>query len=191
MNMPRVMKCEETYLKKFFDSMVLNGIEKTSIRSFSEASGLSISSIYYRFEDKDELVIEAAYWGLGVIVKEIFWIAVLKIESYEELFSAILNNIELQKNKLRLVYQLATSPQYGERFLEKSYHISEIYDAYIEMMAKRLNCAPKDVEPYVRLFISATREYVLWGDRALAEHQFTFIYGALKQKFNINGGENV
>lgn len=189
--MPAMMKCEESYLKIFFDCMVANGIEKTSMRNFSEASGLSISSIYYRFEDKDELIMETAYWGLGTIVKEIFWIAVLKIENYDELFSSVFKNIELRKNRLRLIYQLATSPMYGERFLKKSYHIADIYDAYIEMMAKRLKCSPKDVEPYVRLFIAATREYILWGDSALANQQFTFIYEALKNKFNFSGGKNV
>lgn len=189
--MAAMMRCEDSYFKLFFDSMVSNGIEKTSMRNFSDASGLSISSIYYRFQDKDELVIETAYWGLEVIVKEIFWIAVLKIQSHDELLQAVFDNIDLRKKKLRLIYQLATSPQYGERFLEKAYHISEIYDAYIEMMAKRLNCAPNEVEPYIRLFISAIREYIVWGDRTLADQQFTFIYDELNNKFNFSGGTNV
>ena len=102
---------EEQILKKCFDQLVISGLERTSMRDFCEATKLSTSSLYYRFENKDEIIMEAAHLGLVNITKEMFWLAAAKISNYSELFEAILNNIDLRKKRIRLIYQIATKYQ--------------------------------------------------------------------------------
>ena len=94
---------EEQVLKKCFNCLVSYGLERTSMRDFCEATGLSTSSLYYRFENKDEIVIESAYLGLTNITKELFWVATVKIQNYTELFESILANVELRKARIRLI----------------------------------------------------------------------------------------
>lgn len=59
-------------LKKCFDCLVSNGLENTSIRSFSTASGLNSSSLYYWFHNKDEIVLAATLHGLKTIIDDLF-----------------------------------------------------------------------------------------------------------------------
>lgn len=107
---------DEQVLKKCFDCLVLFGLERASMRDFCEATKLSTSSLYYRFENKDEIVLESAFFGLTNITKELFWAAVVKIKNYSELFDSILDNVDLRKARIRLIYQIATSPKYGAEF---------------------------------------------------------------------------
>lgn len=62
---------EET-LGKCFECLVSSGLENTSIRNFSLATGLNSSSLYYWFRDKDEIVLEATLFGLKSIIDDLF-----------------------------------------------------------------------------------------------------------------------
>lgn len=64
--------CKEKILRECFDCMAELGLEQITIRALCEATGLTASSLYYRFNDKDEIVFEAAFWGLETITKELF-----------------------------------------------------------------------------------------------------------------------
>lgn len=163
-------------LKNCFDCMARLGLERTSMRDFLEAANMSASSFYYRFKNKDEVVMEAAYLGLLQTTKELFWVAATKVTSYPELFDAILSNVEMRKENLRLIYQIAASPRYGAAFRDKVAHISAIYDMYTELISKHLNCSAETLKPYVNLFIATIREYVVWENRSLLEEELNFIY---------------
>lgn len=55
---------KDVVLAKCFECLTMKGIEATAIKDFSEATGMAASSIYYWFEDKDEIVLDAVKWGL-------------------------------------------------------------------------------------------------------------------------------
>ena len=172
---------DEQVLKKCFDCLVLFGLERTSMRDFCLATKLSTSSLYYRFEDKDEIVLESAYFGLTNITKELFWAAVVKIKNYTELFDSILSNVELRKARIRLIYQIATSPQYGDAFRKKASHIANVYATYTDMISEHIGCSSSDLQPYVNLFIASIREYIVWENKERLAQELKHIYAALTE----------
>ena len=95
--------CEEQVLKKCFDCLVVLGLERASMRDFCEVTGLSTSSLYHRFENKDEIVIKAACLGLSNVTKELFWVASTKLTNSKELSNAVIKNVDLRKNRVRLI----------------------------------------------------------------------------------------
>ena len=152
----------EDLLKKCFDCLTESGLEQTTIRTLCEATGLTASSLYYRFNDKDDIVFEAAFYGLETITKE--------------LFQSFWAQLELLKMKIKLIYQVAASPKYGERFRAKATTLTSIYDKYTVMLSKHLHCSDIGLRPYVNLFIAVVREYVVWDNKAHVQEELQFIY---------------
>ena len=62
---------KEEVLKKCFECIVETGIEGASIKEFSNATGMSSSSLYYWFKDKDEIVIDATCYGLKLVFERL------------------------------------------------------------------------------------------------------------------------
>ena len=50
---------KDNVLKKCFECLIETGIEGASIKDFSNATGMTASSLYYWFTDKDEIVLDA------------------------------------------------------------------------------------------------------------------------------------
>lgn len=175
----------DVVLKKCFDCLVNLGLEQTSMRDFCNATKLSTSSLYYRFKNKDEIILEAAYFGLTNITKELFWVAAVKISNYRELFESIVGNVELRITRIRLIYQIATSPKYGDEFRKKTLHISDVYATYTQMISEHLGCSYKELKPYVDLFVASIREYVVWEDRERLSQELMHIYVSLKNIANL------
>ena len=63
---------KDIVLEKCFDCMAEKGIEGISVKDFSKATGMSASSLYYWFKDKDEIVLDSVRWGLDKNVNAIF-----------------------------------------------------------------------------------------------------------------------
>ena len=59
---------KDIVLKKCFDCLVETGIEGATIRDFSRVTGMTTSSLYYWFNDKDEIVLDATEFGIRMIV---------------------------------------------------------------------------------------------------------------------------
>lgn len=117
-------------LKKCFDCLVSNGLENTSIRSFSVASGLNSSSLYYWFHNKDEIVLEATLYGLKTIIDDLFAQAYGYLNDLDTLFTHFPRVIAAYTDHLRLVYQVLVSPQYGAQLKAATAELSSAYDSY-------------------------------------------------------------
>ena len=166
---------EET-LGKCFGCLVSSGLENTSIRNFSLATGLNSSSLYYWFRDKDEIVLEATLFGLKSIIDDLFTQAYGYLNDLDTLFVRIPRAIDAYKKHFKLVYQVLVSPKYGARLKDATSELSAAYDSYGMVLADRLNCDYDILCPFVHLFISAATNYVLWEDEAIAEKQYKEIY---------------
>lgn len=127
-------------LKKCFDCLVSNGLENTSIRSFSTASGLNSSSLYYWFHNKDEIVLAATLHGLKTIIDDLFTQAYGYLNDLDTLFAHFPRVIATYTDHLRLVYQVLVSPQYGAQLKAATAELSSAYDSYGKVLADRLNC---------------------------------------------------
>lgn len=163
-------------LKKCFECLVSNGLEKTTTRSFSVATGLNSSSLYYWFHDKDEIVLDATLFGLKSIIDDLFTRAYGYLNDLDTLFTNFPKAIAAYKNHLRLVYQVLVSPQYGAHLRAVTSELSSAYDSYAKVLSDRLSCDYDDLRPFVHLFISIATNYILWEDEAKAIRQYEDLY---------------
>ena len=62
----------DSILKACFYCLVKTGLEKTSMRDLCEASDTFSSSLYYMFENKDKIVLNATEYGLNIVVNSLF-----------------------------------------------------------------------------------------------------------------------
>lgn len=172
---PGKEKIEDSVLRSIFSCMVDLGLENVSIRNVREATGLNSSSLYYRFSDKDEMVLQAAAYGFLEVTNELFWIAAEKIGS-PELAEVFADNLDARKRQLKFLYQIALSPLYGEAFRGRVRPTDRVIEKYNGELAAVLGRGEEELLIYTELFVSAIRDYVIWEDRAKLTEKLNFLY---------------
>lgn len=171
-----IINTSESILKVIFDCLVRNGVENTSMRTICDATNLSASSLYYRFKNKEEIILEASFLGLNSVTKELFWVAAEKIDNFQELFIAFLKNVDARKQSIKLIYQVLASPKYGEKFKNMTHSAPTAIYKYAGMLSERLKCSTEELMPYVGLTIAVIREYAIWENRDNTKQKLKFIY---------------
>ena len=140
------------------------GLDLVSTRDFSDATGMTASSLYYWFKNKDEIVVEAVKYGLKITVSKLLEYAssnILDITNNYEKFFVFLSK---HKKTLRVVFQASCSPQYRNRINEYVNDISSLYCAATEKISKNINVSFEQLRPVVDLYVSTVVDYVLWDD---------------------------
>lgn len=186
MRNPAYRDIEDELLGSAFDYLVKNGLEKVSLRELCKGTGISIGSVYYWFDGKDELIIDAAEYGLMKTADAIFAYAFEHMDDLEYFFSTCLDIISQHRMEFRLIYQLTTSPQYGERMRKKAYDLDIAYDKYIQMLAERIHCSSEELTPLIHLFIAVLLDYVVWEDYKKTKLQLDYLYKQLQSILHHN-----
>lgn len=155
---------KEEVLQKCFDCLVSVGLENVSIREFTKATGLNSSSLYYWFSDKDEIVLDATDFGLNKIMTHLFDYATKNINDIEKMCNGFPDVLKNYSSHLRLVFQVATSPQYGKRAVEISNHFAVFYDKFAKELSKKLTTDYTTIRHWVDLFVSAVVDCVIWNE---------------------------
>lgn len=151
-------------LEQCFNCIVNHGIEKTSIRAFSEATGMTASSLYYWFRDKDEIVLDSTEYGIKVIANVFFEHAMEHIFKIHEV-SHVLQEIAKQyQSYLKTIFQIVASPQYGDKITQLSKNITVLYDTYAKKMVSQLDLSYSNARTIVDLFISSIMDCTLWNE---------------------------
>lgn len=175
---------EEGILDSTFNYLVKHGLENITIRELCKGTGIAQGSIYYWFSCKQDLICEAAEYGLRKAVDEIFSYVFSNMKNLRKFFDECLSEINKYKNELRFIYQMAASPVYGEKIRVRGKDLDFIYDKYAKKLAVILECNPQMLKPLVYLFISAVLDYVIWEDTENTQMQLEFIYSALNGTIN-------
>lgn len=114
MKNPTDRTIQKSHIKKCFDCLVQTGLEKVSMRDFSRESGLTSSSLYYWFRDKDVIILDATDYDVNLIVSELFDYAFRNIQDVEKMCSGFPQVIIEHSFELKTMIQTATGPQYGK-----------------------------------------------------------------------------
>ena len=155
---------KEVILKKCFDCLVQTGLEKVSMRDFSRESGLTSSSLYYWFRDKDEIILDATDYGVNLIVSELFDYAFRNIQDVEKMCSGFPQVIIKHSSELKTMIQMATSPQYGKQTVEMSEKFSVYYDMCANEIFNIVDTPYDQIRKLIDLFVSAVIDCVVWDD---------------------------
>ena len=172
-------------LKQCFEYLIEHGIENTSIRDLQQVTGLSSSSIYYWFNDKYTLIVSAVEYGLEQIAKGIFREAIESINDFGKFMERLPYIILDYRKQLRIVIQIATSPQYSKALKEISLSLALFYDSFSEELASKMKADKEKARALVYLAVSTVIHMVVFGDVEVAKMELESISDSFKTISNI------
>lgn len=166
-------------LNKCFDCLVENGLEKTTTRIISKFVGLTSSSLYYWFTDKDNIVIEATCFGLNQIIEDMFAVFYTYVDDLDSILEKIVDCARNYRKELRFIYQVVTSPQYGSELRNLTMTVPEAIDSFSKVLAERLDCNQEKLRRVVHLAVSVILNDIVWEKSCNAEIQYKILYQLL------------
>ena len=172
-------KTTEQFIKEVFNYVTKNGLENTSIRDICKDTGMSTGSLYYRFKSKEGMIISIGTYGLNKVADELFSYALSTISELKVFFDSFLGIVKTKQPELRAVYQIATSPVYGESMRKMAETLNVRYEKYINKLSDALEISPKELTPVVFMIISTMLDYVVWDDYKIAQLQMNMLYDLL------------
>ena len=172
----RTVKSIDEILALSFKYMTEHGLENTSIRDLASETGMSLGSIYYWFDDKDDLVLNSVKFGLAKSSTKIFTNAFEVIDDLEKFIANVLELVSEEQMSLRTVFQAATSPKYGNAIRSNSTTLNGTYDEYINALSQNAGIPYEEIRPIVYLFVATVLDYVVWDDYEFSKSQLEYIY---------------
>ena len=171
---------KDIVLEKCFNCMAEKGIEGISVKDFSKATGMSASSLYYWFKDKDEIVLDSVRWGLDKNVNAIFDFAFKHTDNLNKLAKGIIQIAQDRKLEFRLIFQIATSPQYGGKVRQLADELDNLYIRYTEALSYKMKVDFDILYPYVSLVVSVFIDCIIWEDWTKFEREMKVIIDLIK-----------
>jgi len=170
---------KEEMLGKCFDYFVENGLEGVTMRKLCDQTGIAVSSAYYWFGNKDNMLIQATEWGLKQVSEKLFSFVYKYIDNLECIILTFPEYVMKHKEQVRFIYQLATSKKYGGDMRPIANRLINVYDNYCSKIADDFGCDSKELQPFVYLFISAVLDYVIWNDKEKIEIEIACIFKSI------------
>ena len=109
-----------------------------------------------------------------------FDFAIKHIGNIDELCNGFVEYISDYKSQIRLVFQVATSPVYGDEMRSHINKISLLYDAYAKKISTYFKLPYDILRTLVDNFISAIVDYVIWEDLSKIKRQMDYIIMVVK-----------
>lgn len=135
--------------------------------------------MYNYLKSKDEIVVECAKMYMTEL-DDMFFKAFLSPEiTIIKMLKQGFKLIASKKNQRRFVYQVVSSPFYGERAQKELSGIYMKYLDYSEIFAKIYNIDALKFRPYFLLFVSTMHDYCMWGNEVLVKEKLDFIYNKI------------
>ncbi len=167
---------KQKMLEKCFELFVQQGLENTSLNALAAYCDTYKAAFYTYFKDKDDVVLQVAKMYMKSLDDRIQ----NEVESFHPTLSATLKRgfemLSGEKNNLRYVYQVISSPKYGA---ESRAELSAIYNKYLgysEMLALAYKVDHEKFRPYYLLYIATIHDYCLWENQELVKEKLGFIY---------------
>lgn len=140
------------------------GLANASVGELCKETKLSQSSLYYWFENKDDIWISAGKYGLSKVVGALFAYTLAHTNDIRVYFDTLLNEVEKYKHELRLAVQITTNPIYGERMRDKSKDFRLLYEDYAQELIKVFGCSHGHAERFIYSIIAFVIDYAIWDD---------------------------
>lgn len=166
-------------LEKCFELFVKQGLENTSFNELASYCKVHKSTMYNYLKSKDEIVVECAKMYMTELDDMFFTAFLNPKKTIMEMLERGFELIASKKNKLRFVYQVISSPLYGEQAQKELSVIYMKYLDYSEIFAKIYNIDARKFRPYFLLFVSTMHDYCMWGNEVLVKEKLDFIYNRI------------
>ncbi len=171
---------KQQILEGTFDYLIKNGLENASIRNICKHTGFSKGAITYNYASKAELLCSAAEYGLKGISDKIFINFYNDASDVENFFNNCLDYIDDVKKELRFIYQMASSPVYGDMMHNSKFRFRHAYDEYAKKLVEMSGGNFDDIQPIIYAFAATVVDYAMWQDREETQVQLNYLCKMLK-----------
>ena len=148
-----------------WEYLLKTGLSNASIGDLCREAKLAQSSLYYWFENKDDIWISAGKYGISKVVGALLEFTFSHTTDIRKYFNTLLDEVEKYKYELRLAIQITTSPIFGERMRNKARDFRLWYEKYAGELIKIFGCTELQAETFIYSIISFVIDYVIWDDR--------------------------
>lgn len=152
-------------IRATWEYLLKKGLSCASIGELCKEAKLSQSSLYYWFENKDDIWISAGKYGIAKVVDALLAYTSAHANDIRGYFDTLLDMTEKYKYDLRLAVQITTSPVYGERMREKAHDFHDGYAKYAEQIIGTFGCTALQAETFIYSVIAFVIDYAIWDDR--------------------------
>lgn len=147
-----------------WDYLLRTGLANASIGDLCREAKLAQSSLYYWFENKDDIWISAGRYGISKVVDALLKFTFDHTNDIRKYFDTLLDEVEKYKYELRLAIQITTSPVYGKRMRDKSKDFRLLYEKYAEKIIGIFGCTNLQAEVFIYSIIASVIDYAIWDD---------------------------
>lgn len=151
-------------IRAAWEYMLRTGLANASVGGLCKEENLAQSSLYYWFENKDDIWINAGKYGLAKVIDELFLYTINHANDIRGYFDSLLQEIDKYKSELSCVIQITVSPVFGERMRETMKGFNFAYAEFAEQLVETFDCTFKQAETFIYSTLSAIVDYVVWND---------------------------
>ncbi len=148
-----------------WEYLLRTGLANASIGDLCREAKLAQSSLYYWFDNKDDIWISAGKYGISKVVDALLDFTFEHTTDIRKYFDSFLDEIEKYKYELRLAIQITTSPLFGERMRNKARDFRLWYEKYAGELIKVFGCTYLQAETFIYSIIAFVIDYAIWDDR--------------------------
>lgn len=169
-----------------WDYLLRTGLANASIGDLCREQKLAQSSLYYWFENKDDIWISAGKYGISKVVNALFEYTVGHTDDIRAYFDTLLDEVDKYKHELRLAVQITMSPLYGERMREKAKDFRMLYERFAQKLMEIIGCPHIQAEIFIYSIIAYVIDYVLWDDRDKTQMLLENLYDRVLRRLENN-----
>ena len=173
---------KEKILETSLSVFVKNGLENTSMRRIASACEIYASNIYEYFQSKDALIIECTKLymrNLNVILqRELQNLSPNLKEGIRHFFLLFTK----EKYMMRFIYQVISSPKYGELGRRELSGIYMDYIQYSNQLAAVYKLDKEKFESVFLIFIATLHDFCLWENEDLVNKRLSCIYNLIDKE---------
>lgn len=164
MNGHEVLDKKNVIKEATWEYLLETGLAKASIGELCKEKKLSQSSLYYWYENKDDIWISAGKYGLSKVIEKLFVFTLEHACCKREYFDNLLKEIDKYSAEIRCVVQITVSPVYGERMREAMKEFNQGYADFAIRLMEAFGCSYEKAEYFIYAVLSAIVDYVIWDD---------------------------
>lgn len=155
---------KQSIISTTWNYLLETGLNNASIGDLCRGKKLSQSSLYYWFDNKDDIWVNAGKYGLSRVVDALFAFTINHTNEIRQFFDTFLDEIEKYKYELRLAVQITSSVVYGDRLREESKNFRLLYERYAEKLMGVFGCTYQQAEVFIYSIIAIVIDYAIWDD---------------------------
>lgn len=161
------------------DHFIEKGLSEVSTRSLSGALKLQNAGLYYYFANKDEVVISCADEAAMRLEHTLISRAIKDLENPEKMINDLKSKAYEMAPTMKFLVAVCASKRYEKEMKPVLDRLANRYKEYTELVAKKLNCDKKEIEPYVYMTITAVSNYMIFAKDGFVAPQIELVKDAI------------